>query len=405
MNNRNKIKNVDRFPHTGYFAVQAVFWMTYCATVSFAIVFLQSRGYTNAVAGIILAAGNILGFFISSYMSALIDRIERCTVFLMISITLCIQAAAIVAVLLIPGQNLAVALLFVINLSMVLARNPLVVELCVDMQYAGKDINFSVARAIGSLAFVLISFALGPISKLSVNSLLYIGLGFMALNYILVKKLEAAVPLNSAAEHERAANASSSLVFIKKHPKYILMVFGITIIFFGHNTINNYLINVMRYLGGDEGTMGLASGLTAAYEIPIILFYRPLTRKMRTSTAMAICFCAFALKNLCMALSTTVPMYLAAATLQSLSYAVFVNASMNYAKEIIPREDSAKGQAFIANVSMTGAILSGICGGIFYDRLGVKTTMMISAATVFIGAVISLSGLQKTSRDKALASN
>lgn len=51
----------DRSLTAAYAAVQAVFWMSVCVSVSFAAVYLQGLGYTNTQLGAILAAGNLLG--------------------------------------------------------------------------------------------------------------------------------------------------------------------------------------------------------------------------------------------------------------------------------------------------------------------------------------------------------
>ena len=44
-----------------YSAVQGTFWMGYCVCISFAAVYLQGLGYTNAQLGVVMAVGNLLG--------------------------------------------------------------------------------------------------------------------------------------------------------------------------------------------------------------------------------------------------------------------------------------------------------------------------------------------------------
>ena len=44
-----------------YSAVQGSFWMGYCVCISFAAVYLQGLGYTNAQLGVVMAVGNLLG--------------------------------------------------------------------------------------------------------------------------------------------------------------------------------------------------------------------------------------------------------------------------------------------------------------------------------------------------------
>ena len=49
-----------------YAALQGVYWLTFCACVAFAAVYMQHRGYTNSVIGVTLALGNIIGVILSA---------------------------------------------------------------------------------------------------------------------------------------------------------------------------------------------------------------------------------------------------------------------------------------------------------------------------------------------------
>ena len=55
------IKKKDNGPVVCFSLVQAGFWMSFCISVSFASVYLQSIGCSNSLLGLILALGNLSG--------------------------------------------------------------------------------------------------------------------------------------------------------------------------------------------------------------------------------------------------------------------------------------------------------------------------------------------------------
>ena len=70
----------DRTPQRIFSLVQAGIWMSFCVSVSFAAVWLQALGYTNASLGVILALGSLMGIACATALSDMIDRNHRVTV-------------------------------------------------------------------------------------------------------------------------------------------------------------------------------------------------------------------------------------------------------------------------------------------------------------------------------------
>ena len=86
-------------------AVQASFWMSYCASSGFAAVYLQGLGYTNAELGMIMAFGNIAGAILGPALSSLIDRKKDATAARFLPPVLILQAAVLTALLLFSGRG------------------------------------------------------------------------------------------------------------------------------------------------------------------------------------------------------------------------------------------------------------------------------------------------------------
>ena len=50
-----------------------------------------------------------------------------------------------------------------------------------------------------------------------------------------------------------------------------MMLLGVAVLFFTHNLITNFMINIVRNVGGDSSDMGSINGVMALLEIPVML--------------------------------------------------------------------------------------------------------------------------------------
>ena len=326
----------------------------------------------------------------------MLDRFENLTASKSMLISQLIQLLALAGILASKGKTAVVSLLYAVNMATVLSRYEIVVQMCVDLQYIGKKVDFNVARGAGSSIYVLSCIALGKlISRQSAELLMWIGIACLVLEaaICLQPKLRAK-PIRSPGTAEDTGAASFS-EFIRQNRGYFFLFLGTVLVFFGMQVPSNYLINIVRNLGGDESTTGLITGLQAAYEIPVMLGFQVLAKRVKTYTLMKASFLFFMLKSVLFALTSTIPQYCLALAFHGPSYAVFIIASVIYSKEVIRKEDAAKGQALMTNVSLAGAILSGVIGGLLFDNVGSRISLVICAAVTVVGASIAIASLQK----------
>ena len=148
-----------------YSAVQGSFWMGYCVCISFAAVYLQGLGYTNAQLGVVMAVGNLLGAVLGPELSARIDRSETLTAWRLVWPWLALQAAALLALALHPVKGAVTSAAFALFIAFSISLNSLNLKLFVDCVHSGQAVNYGVARGVGSGCFVLMSTALGAIVK------------------------------------------------------------------------------------------------------------------------------------------------------------------------------------------------------------------------------------------------
>jgi PPP family 3-phenylpropionic acid transporter len=262
-------------------------------------------------------------------------------------------------------------------------------KLYVDLLHSGAYINYGVARGMGSLAYVIMSVGLGAviqavgIRSMPVGGLVLVLLQLAALFFI----LRLAPPRVGTQESVRG---SGLLAFVKNNLRFSIMLLGTALIFFSHNALCNFLINVTRAVGGGTGTMGYLNGFMAAVEIPVMLLYAKTLGKRNSGSVLRWAFIFFALKACAMALASSVPALFAAFILQAPSYAVYTSAIVHYVEKTIAYEDSAKAQSLAFTMTTVGSVLASVIAGRLYDILPSSSVLWIAAGVCAAGVLISV---------------
>ena len=188
--------------------------------------------------------------------------------------------------------------------------------------------------------------------------------------------------------------------FIAADPKFFILLIGTALLFFTHNTINNFLINIVRFDGGDTSTLGVLHAFIAAVEIPVMVFYSRIFRKTDSRKILRVAFIFFTLKAAAIAASRTVPQLFASYAMQAPSFALYASAIVPYVTENTAKEDSAKAQSLAYTMTTCGGIAASLIGGRLYDMLPVPVTVWIACGVSVLGVAACYIGLSKASAQR-----
>ena len=375
--------------------VQAPFWATYCVSVSFAAVYLQYLGYNNRQLGLIMAAGCLMSSLLGPLLSSRIDRSPELTASKLAPFVLAAQALTLLLLILSPHKGPLSALGFLLYLTFSNSVNSLNLKLYSDAVYGGADIDYGFCRGIGSLGYVVVSVALGFAVKLTSALLIpWAGLALTAAQYLTFRRFHKAAPESRAVrERERGATL---MEFARNNRSFCLLLLGTVLMFIAHSAAGNFMINVVRNLGGDEGSMGWLNGFMAAVEIPMMFLYSRIFRKRgAAATALTLSFVFFTLKAAGIAAAATIPQLAAVFLLQAPSFALYTAAIVPYVTETVAYEDSAKAQSLAYTMTTVGSVLASLIAGPLYDALSVSATLWICCALCAAGTVIALLAMRR----------
>ncbi len=390
--NRNKLFN------TEYCVLQGFFWMSFCTVVSYAALFLQRRGYTSSETGIIMAVGNILAFVLQPTVASLADRSKRVNLMGIISAIAAVMICGMAAARFVPGRSPAVCISYGLYFCCVYLMLPFVNAFAGFLNTWKLNINFGVARGIGSLCYALLSLVLGALIEnmgpnvLPVSGIIFTA-GLLLMMVIFSRQYSSAPVAFVSGEKEKSR---SLFAFLKSDPRFALTLLGIALTYFSHTAFTNFQINVVENVGGGSAEMGVCSFIAAIVELPPMFLFVRLLRSKRCSTLLKLSCAMFSVKMLACCLAPNVTVLYIAQGIQMLAFGLYIPASVQYVNEVIAPADRVKGQALVTSTTSLSAIVASLVCGIMLDNLGATATMLVSAGISALGALIVIPTAKRT---------
>lgn len=385
-----------------YSFLQIAYWVTSAVVFCFTTVFLQFRGYSNYEIGIVFAVGNIIGFVSQPLIAGYIDRSDRRTLLRCIRITAVGAVLLMLAVYLLPSGSVSLIVAYALLVAGNTLLNPLCISLSFYIESWGCGINFSRARALGSLLYAACNVILGMlVQRVSENA---VPTAFILFSSLLGLATLLFVPVDRAhriaAPERRMQSASEKpsglLEFARENKRFMLFLLGTATLYFTHGMIGNFMIEFIRSIGGGSEDMGNVLAFMTVVEVPVMLLFGRLTQRFRCSSLLRFAVIMFTVKELMIYLASSLPALYAAEALQAFSFALFVPASVRYVDEVIAKHNAVKGQAFVTSMMTLGSIFASYIGGLLLDTSTPGFTLLVGVIVSAVGTLIMLGAIQTT---------
>ena len=385
-----------------YSFLQIAYWVTSAVVFCFTTVFLQFRGYSNYEIGIVFAVGNIIGFVSQPLIAGYIDRSDRRTLLRCIRITAVLAVLLMLAVYFLPSGSISLIVAYALLVAGNTLLNPLCISLSFYIESWGCGINFSRARALGSLSYAACNVILGMlVQRVSENA---VPTAFILFSSLLGLATLLFVPVDRAhriaAPERRMQSASEKpsglLEFARENKRFMLFLLGTATLYFTHGMIGNFMIEFIRSIGGGSEDMGNVLAFMTVVEVPVMLLFGRLTQRFRCSSLLRFAVIMFTVKELMIYLASSLPALYAAEALQAFSFALFVPASVRYVDEVIAKHNAVKGQAFVTSMMTLGSIFASYIGGLLLDTSTPGFTLLVGVIVSAVGTLIMLGAIQTT---------
>ena len=381
-----------------YTLLNAAYFVAFCTVHAYAAVYLLANGFTNTEVGILLALANILSAVFQPLIAGVIDRPGPLTNRRFILISVAVIFAGSLALWLLPCGKAAIFIIYAIIYMIQFAYQPVMTALCFEYQKAGCDIYYGLARGLGSASFAVTAAIIGGIVERNGETvLLYVNIVTMLISALLIitfvlpnsEKASATDTAVITTESAEGAIHNSLSSFAKAYPAFMVFLIGTICFYFAHNMINDFMIQIIRNLGGGETELGYANFLQAILELPVMALIGFVLKKISSDKLLIISGFAFFVKILILVFTVNMAMMYVSQSCQLFAYAVFIPAAAYYVNSTMSEYDQVKGQAYVTSAITIGGVFSNLISGVILDHAGIKTMLITGTVVCAIGVVIA----------------
>lgn len=386
-----------------YAGINMSYFAVFCGIHAYASVFLLDKGFTNTQIGLCLAIANILSVFVQPYFAGLIDKQGKLTNRNVSAIATLLLILGSILLLVIKNSAVAIFVIYALIYMIQMSYQPLIIAMNFEYEQAGCNIAFGLARGLGSAGFAVTSALIGGVvARHGVDVLQIMDILILCLSLILiltfVKPRGAnAEALNAHSDDTDINNGAHNNVidFAKEYPMFVVFLIATVCFFFAHNAINDYLIQIITPLGGNEAQMGYAIFIAALLELPTMALISVIIKKISPQALLTFAGVMFLVKMIILTLATgMVGVYISEAC-QMGAYAVFIPVAAYYVNQTMAAADQVKGQAYVNCGITLGGVFSGVICGRILDAYGPKTMLVIGCVVTVIGIVLTCVAVRK----------
>lgn len=376
-----------------YALINATYFAAFCGVHAYAAVFLLHHGFTNTQIGILLAVANVLSVFIQPIIAGFIDKKGKLTNRnVSIFSTVCMMVLSLLLFLL-RTDKIVIFIIYALIYMLQMAYQPLIIAMNFEYAKKGCDINFGLARGLGSVGFAIFSTIMGNVL---VNSTVY----SLQIAVIIVMAVALVLLITFVAPDEEVVEDNSDEVqavahnnvldFAKHYPKFMLVLLATVCLFIGHNMINDFMIQIITPIGGNERHLGYIVSIAAVLELPTMALFVTMSKKINSGRLLQASAVFFTIKIFILYLATGLFGAYASTLCQIAAYALYIPASAYYVNLIMEEMDQVKGQAYINCAITLGGVCSNLFAGKVLDLYGSKTMLLLGVIISTVGVVIAL---------------
>lgn len=379
-----------------YIASHFFYFSMFASMIAFVSVYLLHKGFDNTTIGTVLSMMSLLTIGIQTLLANYIDKNKEVQLQDVISI---LSLGVVIGSIVLYFMPIDLAILILTTLLLAIGQALLTFVNSLAFIYGkfGIHINYGVARGMGSFAYAMMTLFLGQVVKATTPDILplfYSIFSLLLLFSVRAYSLPSAdkVIVEDEGEQEplikKGAVEQSVFSFFLKYSRLVLLMGGVVFLFFGHTIINNFFIQVISPIGGDSGVMGTAVFIAAIVELPAMMYFEQLSKKISIDRLLKISAIFFLIKHLLTYLAPNIFVIYLAQFLQIGAYSVVYPALVEYINLIVDLEDLVKGQSLLTTAIALSSVFASFLGGILLDNVGVSQTLFIGVLTTIVGLVI-----------------
>lgn len=380
-----------------YALQQIMLWAQYGFLFSYANPYLTEQlGISDSGAGLILGLATAVSFLLQPVLAAVADRID------LNPRRICVAAALInglscFAVAMVPDWAVVFFAVACVTLQVLPSFSN---AMGMEAMRSGWEINFAVARGIGSVAFGLSAKGMALLIKEFGNQSVVLGGTVIAVLFLITTL---SFPKMGAMEKEKEGEAGAGS-FFRREPKFILLILASVLLYVGHNALCNCMFRVAQSKLTTE-TMDRATSLqgsalliAAVAELPTMFLFTKMLKRVRCDIWLCLSCCFMTLKLLLTWLLPGETGLLLAQLTQVGGYALYAVASVYYVGTVVQKADVVKGQTYLGASNTLGCLIAYVVGGVLIDTAGTVAMLTVCLGASAVGTILMFLARQRVEK-------
>ena len=151
--------------------------------------------------------------------------------------------------------------------------------------------------------------------------------------------------------------------FARRHKLFLIITFGIFLMFYHHQIINYFMLQVFQNVGGDSADMGLYFSLMSLLEIPALVGFSKLNKRFSTAFLLKLGTIGLVLRGILMYVASSPLGVQLSLVVNPIGFPMFLGAIVRYINEIMDEGEAVRGQTMYVVVITTSAVISTFTGG------------------------------------------
>ncbi|MBS6194540.1 MAG: MFS transporter [Clostridiales bacterium] len=376
-----------------YSLVQALYWMTSCALAGYAAVYLQYRGLSNTLIGVVMGGAAFLSMAVQPLVAQMAENVPFLSVKKVIQLLIVLMAGLFFVLTVIPVPAVGVMVIYTVMNTLNCCMAPLLSAMGMEFINRGYYLNFGLSRGMGSIFYAVCAAILGFVIERFLPGVLgYIYVVFAALLLLVVSAMKdlgnEKRTVKQYVHEEQGENIWKTVI---KDRVFLSLMIGFCLANMCNSAIGTYTVNIVKNLGGTDSILGIANFVAAASEMPVMLLFGILMKKFNCIRLLKISALFFVIKPLMLLMAGNLPLAFVGLGLQGPSFGLFTPAAVYFVNSTIAPEKRVKGQAVFSMMTSGAATCGGnLLGGWLQDAFGLQRMLLICAAMAVAGLLIVL---------------
>lgn len=372
-----------------YTVQQMAYWAAAAGVMSFATAYLLAKDFPASQVGVLLASGNLLSCLMQPVLAQRADRtggdiLKKLVVAMSLMSALCF---ALLPLLSLP--RLVFGLLYLLGVFFLDAMLPLLNAISVAYNNCGCRINYGLGRGIGSFAFSIAALVVGKvIAAWGADWMIWLAVAVLIAHAVVTLGYPSLGDMTSGQGDAMQTECCSLPVFFGRYRWYCASLVGVAMLAMFHAMTENYLIETVKPLGGDSGSVGVALFIATLIEMPVLVWFDQVRRRISDTWLLKVAGISFVVKAVLFLMAGSVAEIYLLQLLQATSYAFLSPTQLYYANQRVASADMVKGQACITASYALGCAMGNFAGGQLLHFFNLRVMLWAGVVIALLGTAI-----------------